>query len=194
MSSNSDTDSTSKLGVVTYNCDVCRKWLTQRVTDYENGERIVNFKTEPGKGLCEVLNTETDYDFGCKRFEFGLSHIEVMGRKSGSPWHHSEWGVCPDCKDSPAGPGWGCRRCAGTGRVLYYDDGFVGEEQTRRHPEELKFGKPPPPACIDCGKDIDLNWIACPFCGTRTSQLKPAEPVRLTSLDDGFMSSNNPRS
>jgi hypothetical protein len=27
-------------------------------------------------------------------------------------------------------------RCVGTGGVRYYDDGYVGEEATRRHPKE----------------------------------------------------------
>ena len=34
-----------------------------------------------------------------------------------------------------------CGRCQGIGQVRFYDDGYVGEESTRRHPME-----PPPPA------------------------------------------------
>ena len=162
-------------------CSECRKWLCQRVTDYEDGSRIVNHQSPEGKGLCEVLGIETSVDFGCLKFEEGHGHVEVIGIKKGSPWHHSRWGTCPDC----GGAGWGCRRCAGTGRVLYYDDGYVGEEQTRRHPNEVKMGSPPKPECMQCSADIDPNWMACPYCGTKID--KP-ETIR---VDDELLTAGN---
>lgn len=167
-------------------CANCRKWLTQRVTDYEDGTRIVNLQTAPGQGLCEVLKHETSADFGCNRYAEGHEHVEIMGTKAGSPWHHSEWGTCPDC----SGLGYGCRRCAGTGRVLYYDDGYIGEEQTRRHPNEAKIGPPPKPTCVGCGRDSDPSWVACPHCGVSTNQNKPTDPIRVT---DSLNVSNHPR-
>jgi len=157
-------------------CANCQKWVIQRVTDYEDGSRIINLKSTEGNGFCEVLKIETGADFGCNKFEEGNLHIEVMGKKPGSPWHHSQWGKCPDCD----GVGFGCRRCAGTARVLYYDDGYIGEEQTRRHPNETDQNGPPVPSCISCKKHIDLNWVACPYCGTKID--KQADPVRVDSL------------
>ena len=159
-------------------CGNCRKWLCQRVTDYEDGSRIINFQSPPGKGLCEVLGIETGEAFGCKQFEEGHEHTEVMGRKSGSPWHHSRRDTCPDCKGVGLLEGdVACVRCARTGTVLYYDDGYIGEEQTRRHPNEATKGPPPKPHCFNCSAELDPNWKACPTCGERVE--RPADPVRV---------------
>lgn len=149
-------------------CSDCRKWLTQRVTDYEDGSRVINFKSADGKGLCYILNIETEIEFGCNRFEAGLEHIEIMRTKTGSPWHHSHYITCPDCSGTgiiPGAAGDSCQRCCRTGRCLLYDDGYVGEEKTRRHPNEEKIGPPPAPTCPSCTRDIDKSWKACPFCG-----------------------------
>lgn len=161
-------------------CSDCRKWLTQRVTDYEDGSRIINLSCEDGRGRCEELNIETAPDFGCVRFIPGNNHIEIMGRKTGSPWHHSQWGGCPDCGGVGVSGGGACRRCAQTGRVLYYDDGYVGEEQTRMHPNEVAKGPPPPPKCQNCDSGIDLKWVACPHCGWKIPH--PDEPVRVAEF------------
>lgn len=171
-------------------CADCRLWLIQRVTDYEDGSRIINFKSRDGFGLCERLGVETEPDFGCNKFEEGNGHIEVMGKKIGSPWQHSHWGPCPECNGTvdeneqwtshPTNGGM-CGRCAATGRVLYYDDGYIGEEKTRRHPNELKGETPlPPPACLNCQRDLDPKWMACPYCGTKTN--KPDDPIRVTEI------------
>lgn len=146
-------------------CSDCRLWLTKRVTDYEDGSRVINFESPDGQGQCEVLNINTVADFGCNRFEEGHDHIEVMGKKSGSPWHHSHYEACPDCKGTGLIDDGACRRCARTGRVLFYDDGYIGEEQTRRHPNEVKAGPPPKPKCDGCTAEIDPGWVACPRCG-----------------------------
>ena len=156
-------------------CSACRLWLTQRVTQYEDGSVITNYQSPEGKGSCGYLKIETDSDFHCNHFEEGVEHIEVMGKKSGSPWHHSQWGVCPECQGVGLINDGACRRCARTGRVLYYDDGYIGEEQTRRHPNEATIGAPPVPTCPGCAKGIDLTWVNCPWCGTR---IAPDEPVR----------------
>ena len=150
-------------------CSDCRHWLTARVTDYEDGTRIFNMQSDPGKGQCGTLKFETEAEFGCTRFEEGHEHIELMGKKPGSPWHHSHYIECPDCKgtglsDLKETP---CVRCCRTGRCLLYDDGHIGEERTRRHPNEVVHGPPPKPVCPECNNDIDKNWKACPFCGHR---------------------------
>ena len=166
-------------------CMTCAFWLTQRVTDYANGERIVNYQAPDGKGMCEVLKVETFMDFGCiKHAEGGNLHIEVIGTKSGSPWMHSRWGGCPECGGTAPddegnfkmGSGQrvagsiGCDRCQTTGRVLYYDDGYVGEEKTRRHPNEATLGPPPEPKCLKCGAVVELKWMACPHCGQKVEK------------------------
>jgi hypothetical protein len=151
------------------NCSGCRFWLTARVTDYEDGTRIFNVKCEEGKGQCESLNIETEAGFYCNRFAKGNEHIEVMAKKTGSPWHHSHWITCPDCKGTGiTGVDSSCERCQRTGRCLLYDDGYVGEEKTRRHPNEAAIGPPPKPTCISCNHEIEASWKACPFCGQRT--------------------------
>jgi hypothetical protein len=146
-------------------CSDCLHWITARVTDYENGDRIFNLQCAEGKGACEQLKIETDADFGCAKHEPGTDHVIVMGKKLGCPWHHYVKGECPDCK----GRGWECKRCAGTGEVRYYDDGFVGENQTYIHPKDAKLpgGRAPDPVCFSCDGRIELSWKACPHCGVR---------------------------
>jgi hypothetical protein len=162
-------------------CDACSKWLIQRVTDYESGDRIINYASPEGKGRCDVLAVETPSEFGCVQYEPGADHVEVMGSKPGAPWHHSKWGQCPDCHGKglvpPNDPQIACGRCARTGRVLYYDDGYIGEEQTRRHPKEAVLGPPPPPKCESCNADISLQWRACPYCGHPVKH--PDDPVKV---------------
>ena len=160
-------------------CSDCRLWLTMRVTDYEDGTRITNFKAPDSKGQCLSLKIDTDAEFGCNRFEAGAEHIEVMARKPGSPWHHSHYDTCPDCKGTGLIDDGACRRCARTGRVLFYDDGYVGEEQTRRHPNEAAIGPPPKPTCAGCARDIDPTWVACPHCGYK---LAVDEPTHVSEI------------
>lgn len=172
-------ESTSKDGSV-IECSTCKNWLCQRVTDYANGERIINFSAPEGEGLCEVLKINTSKDFSCTKYKFGTNHIEIMGKKTGSPWHHSHWGTCPDCQGVGLINNGSCKRCAQTGRVLYYDDGYVGEEQTRRHPNEIQKGPPPTPKCQSCDKAIELTWFACPYCGSKVP--KPEDPIRVAEF------------
>jgi hypothetical protein len=162
-------------------CKDCRLWLTMRVTDYEDGTRIANLQSPEGKGHCEVLKIETDSEFGCNRYEEGHEHIEIMAKKTGSPWHHSHRDACPECKKTPGMVDTSvCGRCCGTGQVLHYDDGFVGEEKTRRHPNEAVIGPPPAPTCPGCSRAIEITWVSCPWCGTK---LPPAEkPIRTTEF------------
>lgn len=160
-------------------CANCRKWLTQRVTDYEDGGRIVNFKSTDGNGYCEILNIETASDFGCNRFEEGHDHIEIMAKKTGSPWHHSHYITCPDCSGTGVINDGSCGRCCRTGRCLLYDDGHIGEEKTRRHPNEEKIGPPPAPTCPSCNSNIGKTWKACPFCGNR---FPDGEIVRVSEI------------
>lgn len=161
-------------------CADCRKWLTVRVTDYENGERIVNFQAPDGKGLCEVLKIDTPGDFGCNQFEAGAEHIEIMAKKTGSPWHHSTRITCPDCKgEGVVGPlkDASCERCCRTGTCLIYDDGYLGEERTRRHPKEASDGPPPPLTCQGCTKVVEKEWVSCPWCGQKLKVEAP--PMRV---------------
>jgi hypothetical protein len=148
-------------------CSDCRLWLIKRVTDYEDGSRIIGLQSAEGHGQCQSLNIDTVADFHCNRFEEGHDHIEVMAKKTGSPWHHSHYDTCPDCKGTGLIDDGACNRCARTGRCLFYDDGYIGEEKTRRHPNEAAIGPPPKPTCPACNSEIDKSWKACPFCGNR---------------------------
>jgi hypothetical protein len=152
------------------------------VTKYEDGSVVVNYESPPGKARCEVLGIETGTQFGCNSFEEGHDHIEIMATKTGSPWHHSHYEDCPDCKGRgiPQESEGSCARCCGTGHVLFYDDGYVGEERTRRHPNEGEIGPPPKPTCPGCSRDIETSWKACPFCGVKLDQ--PADPIRTSEF------------
>lgn len=158
-------------------CDGCERWVTERVTQYGDGSKVVNWQAPPDKGRCALLDVNTAKDFGCVSFEATVGGSVLYAQKSGAPWQHFTMGQCPDC----SGKGFRaendrlCHRCAGTGNVRYYDDGYIGEEQTRLHPKERE--RAGPPRCPHCEKTIDLVWRACPMCGTRLNPVMPTQVV-----------------
>lgn len=167
-------------------CDACKNWTVRRTTRYGDGTEVTTWQAPEGKGRCSILGIDTPKEFGCTAFDGypvgsitvqGIRHVE-QSWKNGAPWQHHVTGPCPDCKGkgSDAGP---CNRCAGTGKVRYYDDGFIGEEQTRLHPKELETAEPP--KCHKCGTVIaDLKWVHCPVCGARLET--PAETEYVDGL------------
>lgn len=149
-------------------CENCEHWIVRRLTSYSDGSEIVRWEAHDGEGHCDSLDISTVHDFGCNRFLGGDSHTEVI-RKIGPPWAHFKMIACPDC----GGRGDGTRghRCAGTGLVRLYDDGYIGDEQTRMHPKEKELA--PSPTCRGCGGGVTAGWKHCPACGI--SLLAPAE-------------------
>lgn len=149
-------------------CADCRSWTVQRKTLYGDGSEVVNYQAPDCKGFCEVLKIETPLEFGCNSFVAGNEHYEILGKKSGSPWHHFKRLACPDCNGRGSDGTSPCRRCCGCGLVNHYDDGYIGEEAHRRHPnEEVHKMVPPTPKCPSCNKDVQREWVGCPFCGAR---------------------------
>ena len=122
-------------------CDGCGNWVRERKTLYGDGTEIVTYTAPEGKGRCRVLALDTDPTFGCTSFQEG-GHVDITP-KTGFPHHHFVMIHCPACSGNPGGGG--CK-CAGTGLVRLYDDGYVGDERTRRHPKDAEN----PPA-IDPG-------------------------------------------
>lgn len=122
-------------------CDGCAFWLRGTKLEYSEGYTS-DLPQDPPK--CQRLSIATPPDFYCKDFSFGPEkQIQVICR-TGAPWTNWVMGPCPDCKGAGSS-GAACHRCAGTGNVRYYDDGFVGEEQTRRHPKEpVRVASPDP--------------------------------------------------
>ena len=128
-------------------CQRCKHWVKQKRRVYGDGTTTVLFEpADAAKGLCQQLNMETAPDFGCNKYEFCDTWDHVKTDKvDGEPWQYWKMGPCPDCRgrgchdryERPA-----CHRCAGTGNVRYYEDGFVGDEQYRRHPKEPLPGAP----------------------------------------------------
>lgn len=156
-------------------CSDCASWLTARITRYSDGSHITTYEAPHGKGHCGVLGLETAADFGCLSFsQEHAGHAEIT-EKVGPPWKHWVMIPCPDCIGDNVP---GCRRCAGTKNVRRYDDGFVGDERTRLHPNE----KPQPLFCKNdqCKAPIEREWVACPRCGTRTEA--PAQTVVIEGL------------
>jgi len=121
------------------NCKDCSNWVLERRRRYSDGTEITLFEAPSGKGFCDILRMETEPDFGCNKFKsafpWGGVSIENV---EGAPWEHFKMGPCPDCNGTGGGES-ACHRCAGIAKVRFYDDGYIGEEQTRRHPKE-----PPP--------------------------------------------------
>lgn len=131
-------------------CSDCQNWIVSKQRLYDDGSKVIYFQVTGGRGLCEKLYTETDPDFSCNKYTAapGFDHIGA-DRIAGSPWQNFNMGACPDCKGRGCGEGEiasACFRCAGTGHVRFYDDGYIGEERTRRHPKE-----PETPEIIDPG-------------------------------------------
>lgn len=118
-------------------CNNCGHWLLKKKTIYGDGSEIVNFSSTDGKGYCKVLSIDTTPEFGCLSFMEG-EHVEII-YKENAPWQYWRYDICPSCngRGSPPPPNERhCDRCIGTGRVRYYEDGYIGEERTRLHPNE----------------------------------------------------------
>jgi hypothetical protein len=164
-------------------CDGCANWITLSKTLYESGDEVVHSRTELGKGLCKLLGIETAADFGCVKHEAGDDHVLIVARKSGAPWQHSVAGPCPDCAGKGNNGDSGCHRCAGTGKVRYYEDGYVGEERTRLHPKEREHAAPL--KCKACDAIIEIDWVACPRCGARTEAPARTEVVPIEQQSMG---------
>lgn len=119
-------------------CESCGNWLLSRKTVYEDGTEIATYTAPEGKGHCKVLDIDTVAFFGCFSFEAG-EHVEVTA-KVGLPWQHFTMIPCPACSGAPGDAGMHCQ-CAGTGLVRRYDDRYIGEERTRKHPKEVELEK-----------------------------------------------------
>lgn len=158
------------------NCSSCGNWITRRVTAYDDGSEVENFRAPDGKGHCEVLNIDTAPEFGCNSHVAGDGHV-IIAKKTGAPWQSWHMGPCPDCSaKGNAGEG-ACDRCTGTGNVRYYDDGFVGEEKTRMHPKEKDAKAYTGPKCLGCGRDVEPEWVSCPRCGHKLDAVAAVEKV-----------------
>lgn len=122
-------------------CAGCANWITKRETVYEDGSRIVTYAApDETAARCELLKIDTASNFGCNSFAPG-EHT-VVTEKTGAPWQHWKMGPCPNCQGAGSSGG-ACHRCAGTGNVRFYDDGYIGEEQTRKHPKEAEVAPLP---------------------------------------------------
>jgi len=155
-------------------CAGCAHWIVANKTIYESGDVIVHYEAKPGFGGCTVLDIETKDDFGCKKFAAGDDHV-TADRKAGAPWQYSRSGPCPDCAAHGNANDGACHRCAGTGQVRHYDDGYVGEERTRLHPKEKESAARP--TCSACFREVDADWVSCPRCGQRLNAPADVEKV-----------------
>ncbi len=157
-------------------CEECEFWTVKRVNQYSTGEVIETWSAPSGKGHCDKLGIETLHDFGCNKFMAAskysgmTDHVERT-RKIGHPWQHFVMIPCPDCDGK--GDGTRGHRCAGTGLVRLYDDGYIGDEQTRLHPKE----KATPPVCMACSKELNREWVNCPYCGRKTPMQAETEVI-----------------
>lgn len=120
------------------NCIECARWLRESRTIYGDGTVIVGGRPQ----WCRALDRHTDPDFGCVKYAPAAPGDQIEEtRKDGAPWQNWSMGPCPDCRGAGNAGDAACHRCTGTGNVRHYDDGYIGEERTRRHPNETA---PPP--------------------------------------------------
>lgn len=131
-------------------CATCSFWVRGKRTVYVGNGQIIDSMLPKPK--CSQLQVETPEDFACIRFEEGQDKQVELLSKTGEPWQHWYYGPCPGCQgvgsspgfvgpDGVGGGGGSCHRCAGTSKVRYYDDGYIGEEQHRVHPMEVRLKK-----------------------------------------------------
>lgn len=154
-------------------CESCQHWTIRRVTAYGDGTIITNWSAPGGFGHCASLGIETTFDFGCNRhIDSANDHHEVT-HKDGHPWQHFKMVPCPDCDGK--GDGGRGHRCAGTGLVRLYDDGHVGDEQTRTHPKERETVLPS--SCPKCSAPTESAWQHCPSCGGKLWKVAETEVV-----------------
>jgi ribosomal protein L40E len=184
-------------------CDGCARWIAKALTSYGDGSEVVNYEAPAGTGLCVWLTMKkigqpaptvghdlpqiklalenpnelviTDADFGCNAFHDcgDLPRIVYLDSKRGEPWQYWQMGPCPECVGKGSQGDSSCRRCAGTANVRYYDDGFVGDERTRKHPREKDLI----PTCAACSAELQPDWVACPKCGHKREHPAPTEVV-----------------
>lgn len=128
-------------------CRDCAFWITAKKRKYKNEQLISYFEAKPGRGLCEKIDIQTVPDFGCNLYQGSdWDHVKVETME-GAPWEFWKMGACPDCGGRGCGAGEGagrCGRCQGIGQVRFYEDGYIGEERTRRHPKEPPENKADP--------------------------------------------------
>ena len=160
-------------------CETCDKWVVSRVTAYSDGSDIRTFDAPAGKGRCEHLGIDTPREFGCINYAEGTNQVRIT-KKEGEPWRFWKMGPCPDCSSKGNSGDGACHRCAGTGNVRHYEDGFVGEERTRLHPKEREISQGLKPTCLGCSKEVDAGWVACPFCGHKLEGAAPVEVIPLS--------------
>ncbi len=130
------------------NCGTCRHWLRGTRTIFAGSEEWKPAGAGGDEGLCRgPVGKLTTSDFGCLRFAAASSPDDqvITVRHDAEPCQVFEVIRCPDCSGGGNSGEAGCHRCAGTGKVRRYGDGYVGDEQTREHPrardERLKRQK-----------------------------------------------------
>jgi hypothetical protein len=130
-------------------CENCDNWTTRKTRVYDDGTEITDFEAEDGKGQCCVINAQTAFDFYCAKFMSATGdHVERQ-LITGAPWQNFKMIPCPDCNGRGSGINGGvCQRCMGTANVRQYDDGYIGEEKTRRHPNEPEVAAQVDPGTI----------------------------------------------
>lgn len=156
-------------------CSDCAQWITCEARIYEDGSEITDFQAPVGQGRCEVLKITTGEAFGCTSHAPGNGHIKLTQRP-GAPWQHSKAGPCPDCFGAGNDNDRGCKRCAGTGKVRHYEDGYIGEEQTRLHPKEREMAGAKP-KCASCQREVEPSWKVCPSCAHKLDAASETEHV-----------------
>lgn len=163
------------------NCQSCLHWVRIEKRVYGDGSEVVTFRpNQIEHGRCEILSVESAPSFGCLSHAAGREADQIrVTQRAGAPWQHSAAGPCPDCAGEGSRGDKSCHRCAGTGKVRHYEDGYVGEERTRLHPKEIETAAAP--KCSSCGHQVEAAWVACPGCGRKLDA-----PMATEAVSDGL--------
>ncbi len=124
-------------------CAGCRHWLRGTRVRFSSSERWEPAAGE-GFGLCRgPLEVPTKAQFGCVDFEQASDPAdqEIVVRHEAEPWQIWTMVPCPDCHAAGSSSDVGCHRCAGTGNVRLYGDGYLADERTREHAREAELRK-----------------------------------------------------
>lgn len=128
-------------------CSTCKFWKVGIRNVFASEEKF-ELTATAGHGVCQtgpMTGHATPELFGCNNYQQGTDedHIEVVIHNL-EAWQIWTMIPCPDCQavgnhggthDSVSS----CNRCAGTGNVRKYADGYVGDERTREHPKEKEL-------------------------------------------------------
>ncbi len=168
------------------NCSDCKFWFRGTRRQYKNSPVVFTASASGEQGICRsggaVNGLTIGPTFGCIDFSrfSNPDEQEDFIVYDAEPWQISEEIRCPDCN----GYGCGCHRCASTGHVRKYADGYVGDEQTKEHPVERRMR-------LEKQRQVLMERMRAELAELEKDMMevalvKPEKPLALSGSSDPF--------